>query len=140
MNRIGLILLILSISISTVIAQNSDSIIGKYHLPNKLDVEIYKVGNNKYNGRIIALNGYEDGQKIDFKNPDESKQNTPLIGMEIIKGLEYDADDKEWIDGEMYGPEKGMIFDLKVTEIREKEIQVVGSKYIFWHTLIWQKI
>jgi len=139
MNRISLVILILTITMSTVFAQNSDSIIGRYRLPNKLDVEIYKVG-NKYNGKIIALNDYEDGQKIDYKNPDESKQNTPLIGMEIIKGLEYDAEDGEWVNGEMYGPEKGMNFDLKVTEMREKEIQVVGSKYIFWHTLIWQKI
>jgi len=139
MNRVSLVILILTIAMSTVFAQNSDSIIGKYRLPNKLDVEIYKVG-NKYNGKIIALNDYEDGQKIDYKNPDKSKQNTPLIGMEIIKGLEYDAEDGEWVNGEMYGPEKGMNFDLKVTEMREKEIQVVGSKYIFWHTLIWQKI
>jgi len=139
MSRISLVLLILSISISAVFAQSSDSIIGKYRLPNKLDVEIYKVG-DKYNGKIIALNGYEDGQKVDYKNPDESKQNTPLIGMEIIKGLKFDNKDNEWIEGKMYGPEKGMTFDLKVTEIRDNEIQVVGSKYIFWHTLIWKRI
>jgi len=139
MNRVGLVILILTITMSTLFAQSSDSIIGRYRLPNKLDVEIYKVG-NKYNGKIIALNGYEEGQKVDSKNPDESKQNTPLMGMEIIKGLEFDTDDNKWINGSMYGPEKGMNFDLKVTEIREKEIQVVGSKYIFWHTLIWQKI
>ncbi len=40
----------------------------------------------------------------------------------------------------MYGPEKGMFFNLKVNEIRKSEIEVVGSKYLFWHTLTWQKI
>lgn len=40
----------------------------------------------------------------------------------------------------MYGPEKGMTFNLKVTEMRDNEIVVVGSKYVFWKTLVWEKI
>jgi len=123
-----------------IFAQKPDSVVGKYHLPNDLDVEIYKVGGNKYNGKIIALNGFEEGQTTDINNDDESKRKKALIGMEIIKGLEYDPEEKEWINGEMYGPEKGMIFNLKITKIREKEIEVVGSKYLFWHTLYWKKI
>lgn len=120
-------------------AQQADDIIGKYHLPNKLDVEIFK-SNDKYSGKIIALNGYEDGQTTDFKNPDSSRKDDLLLGKMIIKNLEFDKVEKQWINGEMYGPEKGMIFNLKVVEIRENEIEVVGSKYIFWHTLEWKKL
>ena len=40
----------------------------------------------------------------------------------------------------MYGSEKGMALNLKITEIRQKEIVVVGSKYFFWKTLKWKKI
>jgi len=119
-------------------SQNADKIIGKYHLPNKLDVEIYKVANNKYNGKIIGLNGFENGQTTDINN--DALKNKPLLGMEIITGLRYDKDTKEWIDGTMYGPEKGMFFNLKITEIRQNEIEVVGSKFLFWHTLTWKKI
>jgi len=124
---------------NTLFAQKADDIIGKYHLPNDLDIEIYKVG-NEYHGKIIALNGYQEGQTTDVKNPDDTKHNTLLLGMVIIKGLVFDKDDKEWIEGKMYGPEKGMVFNLKITEIREKEIEVVGSKYFFWHTLEWLRI
>ncbi len=132
--------LIIIILISTyAFAQKSDDIIGKYHLPNKLDVKIFKY-EGKYYGKIIALNGFEDGQKTDINNNDEDLRNKSLIGMVIIKDLEFDSDDKEWIDGEMYGPEKGMVFELKITEIRNNEIKVVGSKYFFWKTLIWKKI
>jgi uncharacterized protein (DUF2147 family) len=133
------ILIVLMFMFGITQAQNPDAIIGKYHLPNDLDVEIFKVG-NEYQGRIIGLNNYENGQTIDLNNPDESLRNTPLIGMVIIKGLRYDPDENEWIDGEMYGPEKGMVFNLKVTEIRAKEIEVVGSKFFIWRTLQWQKI
>ena len=40
----------------------------------------------------------------------------------------------------MYGPEKGMVFNLKITEMREKEIEIVGSKCFLWRTLKWEKI
>ena len=133
-------LLLLSIFISSLIyAQKAEDIIGKYHLPNKLDVQIFK-HNNKFYGKIIALNNFENGQTTDINNNNKAKQNTPLIGMVIIKGLEYDSSKKEWVNGKMYGPEKGMYFNLKVTEMREKEIEVVGSKYFFWHTLVWKKL
>lgn len=139
MLKIKLTILLLMIVAGSAIAQKADDIIGKYHLPNKLDIEIYKK-NGKYYGKIIALNGYEEGQTTDSKNPDEAKQNKLLLGMEIIKGLEFDSETKEWVNGTMYGPEKGMTFNLDITEMRKDEIEVVGSKYIFWHTLVWKKI
>ncbi len=139
MIKIKLTIYIILFSLSFSFAQQADEIVGKYHLPNKLDVEIFKY-KEKYYGRIIALNGYENGQTVDYKNPDKSKQKDKLIGKIIITGLEYDKDENEWINGSMYGPEKGMNFNLKVNEIRPKEIEVVGSKYLFWHTLVWNKI
>ncbi len=100
-----------------IFAQKSDEIIGKYHLPNNLDIEIFK-DKGKYFGRIIALNDFKNGQKKDINNPEESKQKELLIGKVIIKGLEYNKEEKQWLNGSMYGPEKGMVFNLKVTEIR----------------------
>jgi len=86
-------------------SQQANAIIGKYRLPNKLDIEIFKV-DNEYFGKIIALNGYEEGQTVDLKNPDKSKRNNPLPGMVIIKNLKFDEKEGKWIDGKMYGPEK----------------------------------
>ncbi len=63
-----------------------------------------------------------------------------LLGKVIIKNLIFDNEEKQWINGKMYGAEKGMVFDLKITEIRNNEIEVVGSKYFFWKTLIWKMI
>ena len=124
---------------TTTFAQEPDEILGKYHLPNKLDIEIFK-NNGAYFGKIIALNSFEDGQTKDINNPDESKQNEPLIGKVIIKNLAFDKDKREWVNGSMYGPEKGMVFNLKITEIRQNEIVAVGSKYLFWKTLKWRKL
>ena len=137
--KFTLLLFILFFTFSTSFAQKADELIGKYQLPNKLDVEIFKE-NGKYFGKIIALRNFEDGQTTDIHNSDKSKHNDPLIGMQIINGLEYDEEQKKWINGKMYGPEKGMTFNLKVIEMRANEIVVVGSKYVLWKTLIWKKI
>lgn len=130
---------ILIFSTSVIFAQQADDVIGKYRLPNNLDIEIFK-NNNKYLGKIVALNGYENGETKDFKNPDKSKRNELLLGKVIIKDLEFDSDEKQWINGSMYGPEKGMVFNLKITEIRDNEIEIVGSKFFFHKTLIWKII
>ncbi len=120
-------------------AQQADEIVGKYKLPNGLNIEIFKDGET-FSGKIIALNNFDDGQTKDVNNPNESKQNDPLLGMVIIHNLEFNTEKKQWVNGKMYGPEKGMIFNLKVTEILQNQIEVVGSKYFFWRTMKWDKI
>ncbi len=139
MIKLKLIISIVVFSTTFALAQQADEIIGKYRLPNKLDVEIFK-SNGKYSGKIITLGDFDEGQTTDVNNPEKSKHSNPLIEMVIIKNLEFDKDEKQWINGEMYGPEKGMIFNLKITEMREDEIEAVGSKYFFWKTLVWKKI
>ena len=139
MLRLNFIISIVVFITSNTLAQQADELIGKYHLPNDLDVEIFK-NDGKYFGKIIALNNFKDGQTTDVNNPEESEQNEALIGKVIIKNLEYNSEKEQWLNGSMYGPEKGMVFNLKITEMREKEIEVVGSKYIMWRTLQWEKI
>ena len=139
MKRLKLTISVIIFSTIFSFAQQADGIIGKYRLPNKLDIKIFS-NNGKYYGKIIALNGFEDGQTKDINNPDKSKRKNSLIGMIIIKDLKYDKKEKQWLNGNMYGPEKGMKFNLKITELRKKEIVIVASKYFFWKTMEWKKI
>jgi len=139
MHKIKLTMALMLFIGSFLAAQQADDIIGNYHLPNNLDIKIFKV-EGKYQGEIIALNGYENGETKDFKNPDKSKRNDPLLGKIIIHDLEFDKKNKKWINGSMYGAKKGIMLNLKVTKMSKKEITVVGSKYFFWKTLTWEKI
>ncbi|NPA35897.1 MAG: DUF2147 domain-containing protein [Chlorobi bacterium] len=132
-------LILLVLSAGTLLAQKADDILGKYRLPNGIDIEIYKNG-NVYDGKIIALNNYDNGETKDIHNPDKSKRDEPLMNKVIIRGLEFDKDEKQWVNGLMYGPDKGIDLNLKVTEINDGEIVVVGSKYFFSKTLKWKKI
>lgn len=120
-------------------AQDADVIIGKYLLPNDLEVELFKQ-DGKYFGKIVGLNNYQDGEKYDVKNWDSSKRKDLLLGKLIIKNLEYDAEEKIWVDGEMYGPDKGINVNLEITEVRETEIIIIGSKFIMRKTMAWKRI
>ena len=122
-----------------LLAQQADIIIGKYRLPNKLDSEIFE-SSGKYFGKIIALNGFENGQLNDINNPNRSLRKDPLIGKLIIKNLEYDKYERKWINGSMYGAEKGLYFDLLIAEVRENEIVVIGSKFIMRKSIEWEKL
>ena len=121
-----------------IFSQKPDDIIGKYHLPNDLDIEIFKTENNTYNGKIIALNNYPETK--DVKNTHKSKRNDLLLGKEIITKLKFDKNKKKWKNGKMYGPEKGITVNLEITKCNNHEITIVGSKFIFWKTMKWKKI
>lgn len=124
---------------SMLFAQQADIILGKYRLPNKLDIEIFE-NSGKYLGRIIALNGFENGQLKDINNPNRSLRNDPLIGKLIIEDLVYDKEAKKWINDSMYGAEKGLYFNLLIAEVRANEIVVVGSRFIMRKSIVWEKL
>ena len=134
-----ILILILIFSTLNVFSQKADDLIGKYRLSNGIDVQFFKY-KNKYFGKIISLKHFKEKQTKDINNPDKSKRNDLLMNKIIIKNLIFDKEKKQWVDGEIYSPDKGVTLDLKVTHLREKEIEVVGSKYIFWVTLHWKKI
>ncbi|NQT62841.1 MAG: DUF2147 domain-containing protein [Candidatus Marinimicrobia bacterium] len=139
MKKLRLSLIVLFLIAPYVMAQPGDAIVGKYHLPNYLDIEIFE-SDGKYLGKIIGLDGFNDGQKKDIYNPDKSNQEELLLGKIIIDDLEFEASKNQWVNGRMYGPEKGLIFNLKITAVSPDEIKVVASKYLFWKTLSWEKI
>jgi len=139
MKKALVIIIIVLLVTSSAWAQPGDAIVGKYHLPNQLDIEIFK-SNEKYLGKIIGLDGFNDGQKKDMRNPEVALRNDLLMGKVIITNLEYDELENEWVNGSMYGPEKGLVFNLKISEIRQDEIEVVASKYFFRKTLTWRRL
>ena len=77
-------------------------------------IEIYRVSENTFNGRIVWLEepADEDGRiKRDDENPDRSLRSRPLQGLEILKGFTYNASKQEWEDGKIYDPESGRTYD-----------------------------
>jgi len=84
-------------------------------------IEISK-SKGKYNGKIAWLKEptYPPGDKEagkpvrDRKNPDESKRDRPIIGLELLKGLTY-AGRNTWENGTIYNVHDGKTYKCKVT-------------------------
>jgi uncharacterized protein (DUF2147 family) len=131
MKRIATILAltILLLGAKSVLAQNpADKILGQWYTEeNKSLIEIYKVG-DKYHGKIVWLKNpnEEDGTaKVDKDNPDEKLRKRPLVGLELMSGLEYDGDN-EWEDGDIYDPESGNTYSCYVKLIEKDKIHMRG--------------
>ena len=89
-------LLIALISTTAVIGQSADDILGVWYNQEKTGkVEVFKKG-DKYFGKIIWLKEpMRDGApKLDIENSDEKLRTQPIMGLEILKGFEFDDD--EW--------------------------------------------
>ncbi len=80
---------------------------------NDSQVEVFQKDDNKYYGRIVWLDEplEEDGKpKVDDKNPDKAMHDTPIMGLEILKGFAYDASKNEWSGGTIYDPKNGRTY------------------------------
>ncbi len=100
----------------TAQSQSGDAILGVW-MNEKKDskIEIYKKG-NEYFGKIIWLKNdhNENGSspKTDSKNPNEKLRNRPITGINILTELEWDADENEWNEGEIYDPRSGSTYSM----------------------------
>ena len=99
-----------------------DSVVGRWYTEgNESQVEIYKVekdGKTTYSGKLVWFENpvYEEddpeaGKKLrDRNNPEEARQNDPLLGLVMLKDFEYDVGDDSWSEGTIYDPERGKTY------------------------------
>ncbi len=128
-------------------AQNAgDRILGVWLTEEgKAKVQIYKKDDGKYYGKIIWLKEptYPDGRpKVDRHNPDPKLRNRPIIGLEILKGFEWDEDDNEWDDGEIYDPESGNTYDAYMWLEDENTLKIRGyiGFSMIGRTTTWKRV
>ncbi|MFD2245174.1 DUF2147 domain-containing protein [Pontibacter ruber] len=92
----------------------------------KAKFEIYKCG-DKLCGKIVSLKEpLRNGKpKKDDNNPDKKLRNQPLLGLEFLKGFEYEGDHK-WDDGTIYDPESGKTYSCYMKMKGKDQMEVKG--------------
>lgn len=142
MKNLFLIWLIAFVTGSFAQTVKADDILGTWLTGNgKAKVQIYKSG-DKYNGKIVWLKNptYEDGKpKVDKNNSDKTKQSTPIMGLNLLKGFVFDDD--EWEDGTIYDPENGKTYSCNI-KMRNGSLDVRGyvGFSMLGRTQIWIKV
>lgn len=112
-----------------------------YNTEKTSKIKIFKATDGKYYGKIVWM---EEPEKKDIHNPDESKQDDLVLGMLLIKGFNYDSNDKQWVDGSIYDPGNGktydcyMWFDDGVTDKLNVKGYVMGMKFA-GRQVVWER-
>jgi uncharacterized protein (DUF2147 family) len=121
-------------SFKTIVNNNADAITGKWmSADNNVEVEVFKTG-NEYKAKVVWFDDSDDksqpmGVRCDIKNPRETLRTRKIIGMEVMHGLVYNADDDEWQEGRIYDSSSGKDWNAKAWINKEGILKVRG----YWH-------
>ncbi|MBP5423465.1 MAG: DUF2147 domain-containing protein [Paludibacteraceae bacterium] len=140
---ISIISLLLLVSYS--FAQSAgDKLIGVYYLEHDGDrskVRFTKNSDNTYKGQVIWMEKTRDEKgnlRVDKKNPDASKRNTPADRIVLIPSVTYK--DGVWANGQIYDPTRGKFFTVELKFKDDETLAVKGSWAIFSQTIYWKKL
>jgi uncharacterized protein (DUF2147 family) len=108
----------------------------------KARFEIYQCG-TKLCGKIISLKDpLRNGKpKLDDNNPDKKLRQQPLLGLEFLKGFEYEGQNK-WDDGTIYDPESGKTYScfMKMNGNNKMEVKGYIGISLIGRTQNWTRI
>ena len=96
------------ISIVSKASLGPDDVVGTWlNATGKGHIQIFKQG-NAYYGKLVWLKEPNDEAgkpKTDKNNPDDQLKTKPILGLQILKGFQFDKD--EWNGGKIYDPQNG---------------------------------
>lgn len=128
MKKLFLIVFLVIFSFA-VFAQNAEDITGIWWNDIKTSKIKIEKKEGKYTGTIVYLipEKYVNGvPEKDDKNPDVNLKNRSVLNLQILSGLVYNADDKEWASGTIYDPKTGKTYDCYVWLEGKDTLQLKG--------------
>jgi len=147
--KIFFLALIFLTSVFKINAQknNADAVLGKWRtVQNNLEVQVYKQ-NNIFKAKILWFKDADDksrpmATRTDDKNPDPALRSRKWIGMEVLKDLKYNAEERDWEDGKVYVAKSGKEWD-SIAWITKDNLLKVKGYWVFkflCQTLTFKKI
>jgi uncharacterized protein (DUF2147 family) len=124
----------------------TEQILGRWMVAEKnLLVEVYRDGND-YKAKIIWFKNDDPTKRMeewtDKHNPDPSQRDRKILGMNVVKDLEYDAKSKSWEHGKVYDAKSGKYWDASAYLTNDGLLKVTG----YWHfkfigrTMVFKKV
>lgn len=112
-----LVFLFVCSSVIYVQAQSADDITGIWWNDIKSSKIKVEKKEGKYVGTIVYIipEKYVNGEpEKDTKNPDPKLQSRSILNLQILNGLVYNQEDKEWAGGMIYDPKSGKTYECFV--------------------------
>lgn len=116
-------------------AQSANDAVGTWRHPdNGSYVRMYKCGPNLC-GSIAKVN---DGQKVDYKNPNKARRGRAIIGLTILRARKTGA--KKW-SGSLYNRKDGKTYSGTVNVMSKNALSLSGCAYgVFCKTATWSRV
>ncbi|MBI3510542.1 MAG: DUF2147 domain-containing protein [Bacteroidetes bacterium] len=135
------IVTVLAIAIFPLLASfntggNPDAILGDWMtVENNLKVHVYKE-NGEFRAKITWFDdhGYKAPMDkcTDTENPDSTLRNRKVLGLQVLSGLTYSAEEDRWINGKIYDSNTGHTFDSVVWMAGPDKLTVKGYYLFEW--------
>jgi uncharacterized protein (DUF2147 family) len=136
---------------STAAAQKPDAIVGKWLVEEKdSQIEIYPC-EGRFCGKIIWLKetnypaddpkGMAGKPKVDRENPEASKRERPILGMNLVWGFTHSGENL-WEGGFIYNPREGKTYKCKMTLENPDQLKVRGfiGISLIGKTNVWTRV
>jgi uncharacterized protein (DUF2147 family) len=113
---------------------NCDQIIGMWMASEKnIVVQVYKDGDS-FKASIVWFDDSDDktrpmDARLDYKNPDKTLRTRKVLGMQVLKNLEYKASSNSWENGVIYDAKNGHEWNSCASIDNEGVLKVTG----YWH-------
>ncbi|QJX48505.1 DUF2147 domain-containing protein [Hymenobacter taeanensis] len=93
-------------------------------------IELYTCNDKQLCGKLVWLQPMADSAarrpQLDAHNPDATKRQHPLLNLQVLRGLRYDASDARWEDGEIYDPNNGRTYSCYLRLLSKNRLEVKG--------------
>ena len=128
------------------INDKADNIVGEYLTDrggSKSKVRMTKNAQGTYDAQVFWVENPvdKDGKKRkDVKNPDKSLRNVDIDKVVLVRGLKFDADDKEWSGAKIYDPTKGIRVNATAKFETANKLKLRATILGIGQTIYWQKI
>jgi uncharacterized protein (DUF2147 family) len=128
------------------INDKADNIVGEYLTDrggSKSKVRITKNAQGTYDAHVFWVEnplGKDGKKRKDVKNPDKSLRNVDIDKVVIVRGLKYDAEDKDWGGAKIYDPTKGIRVNATAKFETAKKLKLRATIMGIGQTLYWEKI
>ncbi len=129
-----LFLFFLSTAITNLAAEpNPDLICGKWMSSERnLIVQVYREG-QEFRAKVVWFKNIDNSRAMeewtDKRNPEASLRNRKLIGMSILRDLDYISGSNSWEKGKIYDAKNGREWDASAYINKEGQLKVTG----YWH-------
>ena len=127
--RVYTIAILFNFITTTSLAQTTpDVILGKWITASgNCIVEVYKQ-NQEFKAKILWFKATKKPMDdwTDEKNSNIALRKRKLLGMDVVRGLRYNSDEKQWVDGMIYDASTGKEWNSIVWLTKDNLLKVKG--------------